>query len=178
MAFRPLTFIAVMAVTLALAACGFKPLYGTGGAAGSSQVVSAMSGIVIRPIADRQGVKLRQTLSEKLHPNGASPTPRYALDVQLRSQVQELGVRPDSTTSRANMIFVATFALSENSAPVYTGSVQTIVSYNILDDQFATVTSVADAEDRAIRQLGEEIKTRLAVFFDKAAAGRQAALAR
>ena len=40
-----------------------------------------------------------------------------------------------------------------------------IVSYNILDDQYATVASQADAENRGIKQLGEEIKTRLAVYF-------------
>ena len=41
------------------------------------------------------------------------------------------------------------------------------MSYNILDDQFATVTSQSDAEDRALGILGEEIKTRLAVYFDR-----------
>jgi LPS-assembly lipoprotein len=43
--------------------------------------------------------------------------------------------------------------------------VQAIVSYNILDDQYATVASQADAEDRAVEQVGRQIKARLAVFL-------------
>ena len=43
---------------------------------------------------------------------------------------------------------------------------QSIVSYNILDDQYATVTAVGNAGERAIKQVGDEIKMRLAIFFE------------
>jgi LPS-assembly lipoprotein len=156
------------------AACGFTPLYGTSGAMASSQVVDAMAGIALRPITDRQGMKLRQSLRERLQPNGAARTSPYVLDVQLGSQVQQLGVRPDSTTSRANLIFIASFYLSEDGRQIFSNTVQSIVSYNILDDQYATVAAGANAEDRAIRQISDDIRTRIAVYFDARFAAQQA----
>jgi LPS-assembly lipoprotein len=93
------------------------------------------------------------------------------LEVRLAQQIQELGVRKDSTTSRANLIFSAGLTVFENGQTIHSDGVQSVVSYNILDDQYATVTSQSDAEDRALRQVGDEIKTRLAIFFDRRMAG-------
>jgi LPS-assembly lipoprotein len=151
----------------ALGGCGFRPLYGAAGVTGGPDVVAALAQTRIRPIADRSGQRLRQILNEKLYSNGPAADGRYDLDVVLNKQIIELGVRPDSTTSRANMILTATFALYEAGARVFGDAAQSVVSYNILDDQYATVASQADAEDRALRLLGDEIKTRLAVYFDR-----------
>lgn len=152
---------------LALSGCGFRPLYGRSGVAASPDVLNALAQTRIRPIADRNGQRLRQILNEKLYSNGPSERSLYDLDVTLTKQIIELGVRPDSTTSRANLVLTAAFAIYDGGTRAYGDSTQAVVSYNILDDQFATVASQADAEDRAIRQLGEEIKTRLAVYFDR-----------
>lgn len=148
-----------------LGGCGFRPLYGRDSVSGRAEVRDAMAGIRVRSIADRQGQRLRQILREKLGTNGAASP--YELDIKLSQQVQELGVRKDSTTSRANLIFSAALTVFENGQSVFTDSVQSIVSYNILDDQYATVASQSDAEDRALRMVGDEIKIRLAVYFDR-----------
>jgi LPS-assembly lipoprotein len=154
-----------------LAACGFRPLYGRGGAGGRAEVREALAQIRVRPIADRQGQKLRQILREKLASSDAGAA--VELDVRLGRQVQELGVRPDSTTSRANLIFNAGLTLFENGERVYADGVQSVVSYNILDDQYGTVASQSDAEDRALRVIGDEIRIRLAVFYDRRLATRK-----
>lgn len=152
---------------LSLSGCGFRPLYGTSGVAASPEVMTALSQMRIRPIADRTGQRLRQILIEQIHTNGPAQQQRFDLDVTVAKQIIELGVRPDSTTSRANIIMTATFGVYEAGARIFNDSTQAIVSYNILDDQFATVASQSAAEDRAVRQLGDEIKTRLAVYFDR-----------
>lgn len=153
------------AAALLLSGCGFRPLYGKNSVSGRAEVREALSAVRVRSIADRSGQRLRQILREKLASNGgASP---FELEVILSQQVQELGVRKDSTTSRANLVFIATIKIHESGRAVYTDSVQSIVSYNILDDQYATVASQSDAEDRALRMVGEDIKTRLAVYFDR-----------
>ena len=154
------------AAGLLLASCGFRPLYGSSGVAASPEVLSALAQIRIRPIADRSGQRLRQILNEKIYSNGPAKGAVFDLDIVLSKQIVELGVRPDSTTSRANLIMTASFILYESGARALVDIAQGIVSYNILDDQFATVTSQSDAEDRALGFLGEEIKTRLAVYFD------------
>ena len=156
-------------VALLLQGCGFTPLYATNqGGGASAAVTERLAAVTIRPIADRDGIKLRQQLRERLQPSGAAEHPRYDLDVQMRAVTQELGVRTDATSSRANLIYTVRFALIEGGRRIYADTAQAIVSYNILDDQYATVTSVGNAGDRAIKQLGEEIRTRLAIYFDNA----------
>jgi LPS-assembly lipoprotein len=150
-----------------LAGCGFRPLYGSSGVAASPDVMDALAQTRIRPIADRNGQRLRQILNEKLYANGPAQTSAFDLDIALTKQIVELGVRPDSTTSRANLIVYVNFVLYEAGARVFADATQGIVSYNILDDQFATVASQSDAEDRALQQVGEEIKIRLSVYFDR-----------
>ncbi len=159
-----LKFAALFAVMLGLAGCGFAPLYGAHSSAASPDVVDQLATIAIRPLPDREGQKLRQVLREGLQPSGMTQRV-YDLDVMFATRIEELGIRPDATSSRANLIFSATFNLVQGGQSVFTDRAQTIVSYNILDDQFATVASQADAENRGIKKLGEEIKTRLAVYF-------------
>jgi len=153
-------------VVSGLSGCGFRPLYGTSGITGSAEVVEELSRIDIRPIPDRRGMALRQVLREKLHINRQPNDTLYDLQVQLFVRTQELGVRKDSTTSRANLILTARFYLWRGRKRLLVDSVQSIVSFNILDDQYATIASESDAEDRALQAIAEEMKTRLAVFFD------------
>lgn len=152
-------------VLLPLAACGFSPLYGERSVAASPDVVDALRTVIIRPLPDRQGMKLRQVLREQLQPTGLVDRPVYDLEIHLTTRVEEVGVRRDATSSRANLILAVNFFLNEGGNRLYGDSVQAIVSYNILDEQYATVASQGDAENRAIRRVGEEIKTRLAVYF-------------
>jgi LPS-assembly lipoprotein len=152
---------------LSISGCGFRPLYGTNSLTASPAVVEAMAQMRIRPIADRSGQRLRQILNEQVHTNGPAEKSLYDLDIVLNKQIVELGVRPDSTTSRANLIISATFSVFEGGTRLFGDTTQAVVSYNILDDQFATIASQAAAEDRALKQLGDDIKTRIAVAFDR-----------
>lgn len=158
---------AAVAVTLALAlsGCGFSPLYGQRGIAAAPAVTDSLTQVLIRPLADRQGQKLRQILREQLQPRGMAERPAYDLEIHLTNRIEEIGVRRDATSSRANFILTANFYLNEGASRLLSDRVQAIVSYNILDEQYATVASQADAENRAIRRVGEEIKARLAVYF-------------
>lgn len=162
---RTLFAATLIAVSTTVAGCGFSPLYGEYSAAAGPDVGDALTNIAIRPLPDRQGQRLRQILREQLQPTGQAARPQYDLDVQLATRIEEVGVRRDATSSRANYILTATFFLNDGPSAVYSDRVQAIVSYNILDEQYATVASQADAESRAIRRVGEEIKTRLAVYF-------------
>ena len=158
--------LAVLLVALSLAGCGFTPLYGEHGG-GSPDVMTDLSGVFIRPLADRQGMRLNQVLREDMQPRGVAPHTPYTLDITLTSRVEELGIRKDATSSRANFIMAASFYLSQGNSRLFGDRVQSIVGYNILDDQFATVSAQADAQERAIREIGQEIKTRLSVYFLK-----------
>ncbi len=164
-------FLLTFSLCLGLTACGFSPMYGSAGFSASESVTSSLSQVNIRPIAERRGMVLRQQLSEKLHPSGSSSN-RYDLQVTLSSATQELGVRQDSTTSRANLILTANYTLWDGVTRVTRNRVRSVVSYNILDDQYATIASERNAEERALRQISDEIRTRLAVYFERSASAQ------
>ncbi len=168
-AVKTLRAVAITVVLAAVSGCGFTPLYGERSLSAAPSVNDAMRQVVIRPLPDRQGQKLRQVLREQLQPRGMTDRPLYDLEVQLTTRIEEVGVRRDATSSRANYILIANFFLNEGPNRLVGDRVQAIVSYNILDEQYATVASQADAENRAIRIVGEDIKTRLAVYFHKRA---------
>lgn len=166
--------LVMCAVAVALSGCGFAPLYGEHSTAAGPGVSAELSHVAIRQLPDRQGMRLRQVLREQLQPRGVKGGSQYDLDVTLTTRVEELGVRRDATSSRANFILSASFYLSDSGQRVYGDRVQSIVSYNILDDQYATVAAQSDAEERAIREAGQSIKTRLAVYFVKRAKAQSA----
>ena len=160
---------AAVVASAALAACGFTPLYAEhgGDASSSSSAMADLAGISIRPLADRPGMRLNQVLRADLQPRGPADHMPYTLDITLTSRVEELGIRKDATSSRANFIMAASFYLSAGNKRVFGDRVQSVVGYNILDDQFATVSAQADAQERAIREISAGIKTRLSVYFRK-----------
>ena len=160
---------AVFTLTIPLTGCGFTPLYGDHSTANTPEVAEALSTVAIRSIPNRQGVELRNVLREEMQPRGIT-TPVYDLEVNLSLRTEELGIRPDATASRDNLYILATFKLNKGGVAVFADRVQSIVSYDILDDQFATVAAQGDAEKRGIKQVGEEIKTRIAVYFHDHAA--------
>ena len=161
-------------LSFALSSCGFTPMYGSSGVTTSESVVAQLAQVDIRPIAERRGMVLRQQLNEKLHPGGPRNT-RYDLQVRVAQRTQELGVRKDSTTSRANLILTANYILWDGTKRLARDRVRSTVSYNILDDQYATIASERDAEARALKQISDEIRVRLAVYFDRNGAPQQAA---
>lgn len=172
--------ILALGLGVLVAGCGFTPLYGEHGLSAAPEVSEALANVSIRSLPNREGVKLRQVLREELQPKGLVK-PQYDLNVTLASRTEELGIRPDATSSRANLVMIATFTLGEGGQTVFGDRVQSIVSYNILDDQYATVAAQADAENRGIKEVGAEIKTRLAVYFhnrERAAAKLAPAAAR
>jgi LPS-assembly lipoprotein len=151
---------------LALGGCGFHPLYGE---LGSQRAVSAdMQSISITPMSSLIGVELRNHLLDRLTPSGEPASPRYRLDVKLSSRRQEVAVRLDASATRYNYHLTANYNLIDTATgeTVYTGSDVSTVAYDVVDSQFATVYARSDAESRATEDLSEQIRLRLALFFD------------
>jgi len=164
--FSYLKIFLIISCILSLSSCGFRPMYTSYNEGPSLGAGSYLSQVDIRPISERRGVLLRQQLNEKFNQDQGSRK-IYDLQVQLSSRIQELGVRKDSTSSRANLIISANFWLWQGQKRLVSNRVGTTVSYNILDDQYATIASEADAEARALKLISDQITNRIAIFFSK-----------
>lgn len=145
-------------------------MYGT--LPGSVDTNEALRRIAVPPIPERTGQLLRIELGEQLNPSGVTVTPAYVLAVDLRESKQNLAVRKDDTATRANLIIVAKFELSDvqTHGVVLKGRVRSSNSYDILDAQFATLSAENDARRRAARDIAAEIRSRLGAYLARSSA--------
>jgi LPS-assembly lipoprotein len=154
---------------LGLAGCGFRPLYGDQERGGTTPQLAQ---ILVNPIPDRLGQILRNDLVDRLSPTGAPDRPRYRLSVAIATTKEGLAITKDESITRFNLRISATYVLydAQNNVEMTRGISRTIAAYNVVQSQFATLIAEKDAESRAARELSEDIRTRLAVFFTREAA--------
>ncbi|NQU62525.1 MAG: hypothetical protein HQ512_15435 [Rhodospirillales bacterium] len=150
-----------------LGACGFQPLYSNRPTGGGAREFSK---IRIEPIKDRVGQILHNHLLTALNPNGPPQNPLFSMTVTVSESSSSLGVRKSAFATRANLNVSAAFKLSdfETRKGVFSQTSRITVSYNILDSDFATLSAKKDARARALREISEDIRVRLGVYFTQA----------
>ncbi|MCB9948566.1 MAG: hypothetical protein H6842_12210 [Rhodospirillaceae bacterium] len=164
---RAAALLASAFATALAGACGFRPLYGEtpAGTAAAAELASIEVGV----IADRPGQQLRSYLLERLNPGGRPVDPRYRLVVNIAESRQSFAVLADDTVSRYNLIVVASFLLlgAESQDVLLERSSRATASYNVLDDQYATLSSERTARERALEAISNDIRTQLALYFQR-----------
>ena len=173
--------IALVLATL-VGACGFRPLYGTQ----QSETLSAhqnLALIQIKQIKDRPGQLLRNNLLSRINAKGEPANPQYALTIILTESIANLGVKKSAVVTRGNLTVTASYSLTTLQGhsldqqnidigvvkTLTSGSVQSISSYDIPQAQYTAIVALKDARSRAIREIADDLKIRLAVYFQQAA---------
>lgn len=151
-------------LVLALAGCGFHPLYSEREEAIDEPALAA---IKVLPIKDRIGQMLEFALRESFNPRGVSVATRYRLAITLRVSRYDLGLQRDASSSRARVDVTAIFVLADANSgeSIYRGSTATTSAFNITDDAYAAQVAEEDARARTVRDLSDEIRTRLSLFL-------------
>lgn len=167
--------LALSAMLLGLAGCGFQPLYGERSAGAGSVTQAELSAVQIDLIANREGQMLRNELLDRFQPAGAAAKPRYALAVGLSVQRVGLGIRTDETATRANLVMVADYAVRDlsNGNLMFRGRGRSVSGYNVLDSEFATTSSENDAIRRAILDISQQITTRVSLVLTGQGGGQK-----
>ena len=157
--------VAAALLLVALAACGFQPLYGQRQGA----PVEALRSVQIATIADRQGQLLRNQLLLLFNPTGAVAEERYQLTVTLATSGNDALLRKDETASRLEVTVTAEFALSSLSDRriVTRGRAHSVNSFDVVESDFATLSAERDALEASLRQIAHSIQTQLAVHFER-----------
>lgn len=152
---------AIALLLLALAGCGFEPMYG----GGSGTVLQAdLSGIDVAPIPDRTGQTLQQNLSDQL---GGGNGTDYRLEVTLAQTDTGSGFRADEATTRINIMLTASYKLRRLSddAILLDGQAKAFSAYDVVESEFATLTTRQDTLRGLAEELSRRISTRLASYF-------------
>jgi LPS-assembly lipoprotein len=161
-----------LGLAAAVAACGFEPMYGerTGTAPADrpaqSGVRSDLFGTRVATIADRVGQQVRNQLVDRLNPQGEPAQPAYYLVVRLNEQKDSVLTRSDEFSTATSLRLVADFEVRDPKGNILnTGYSRAIARYNTLRSQYATIAAEDNARERAAREVAEDIRGKLAVFY-------------
>lgn len=154
----------------ALGGCGFHPLYKDDGGREASAELSAVH---ISTIPDRNGQMLHNFLLDRINPQGRPADPRYVLDIKVVETKSNLGIIKDSSSTLAQVANVATYTLRDlkTKETLQNGRSRSVTSYNIVQSDFATLASEKDARERSLRDVAEDITTKVAIYLSSRKGG-------
>ena len=148
------TFLA-LAAALPLAACGFTPAYGPGGAA---------RGLIGQVRVDDPTTKVAFDLVERLEERlGRTRQPVYLLNYSIRTVAEGQAITPNNSTTRYQLHGSATFTLRDDAtnAVLTQGTVDGFTAYSAVGTRVESDSSRADALVRLMRILADRIVTQL-----------------
>ncbi|MFT4149047.1 MAG: LPS assembly lipoprotein LptE [Paracoccaceae bacterium] len=154
------TFLTLLAAA-PLAACGFTPAYGPAGPARNLQ-----GAIRVADPADKNGFDLVERLEERL---GRPDAARYDLRFLLVTKSIGVGVMPDNTITRYNLVGTVDWRLTERGTgrQVTAGKVQNFTSWSATTSTVAGLAAEEDAAFRLMRILADQIVTQLVATSGK-----------
>jgi LPS-assembly lipoprotein len=160
--FKP---VAAIAACVALAGCGFQPLYGDGSR--SDKLSTELASIRVTQIAEHYGQAMTNDLHDGLNPHAMQVPAVYNLEVALREGTLQIAIRADGTPSRQALQLSATWLLRRiaDNQIVTKGSAKSSTGYDVLDNDYGNVVSANNGELRAVRDLSEQIQLTLADFL-------------
>jgi LPS-assembly lipoprotein len=158
--------LAALAVGLLLGGCSIRPLYSN--APDEPALLDDLAAIEVKTPAERLAQLVRLEVEENLNPAGLAVPPRYELLMEVEDYNNSLAIQLDSTVTRYDLTLLASFSLREIGTvePLYTSAARRVASYNVVRQPFATEMAERDAARRAASELGRDIRTQLALFFD------------
>ncbi|MFN3930393.1 MAG: LPS assembly lipoprotein LptE [Brevundimonas sp.] len=140
---------------LALAGCGFTPLYGDAG------VGSGLSRIAVTTQDDRLGYRLREQLEDALG-RDAAQVPLWRLETTAEQSRRPLGRRIDDTATRYELTVIGRWTLTPAAGGTpLTGTETVTTTYAAADQPYAAIAAQQDGEERAAAELAREIRLAL-----------------
>ncbi|MGH6778250.1 MAG: LPS assembly lipoprotein LptE [Bradyrhizobium sp.] len=167
--------IVVVALASLTAAC-FQPMYSTH-TDGTPDLHEKLLGVEVPPVNKpngsreaRIGVAIRNALAFKLYGNAAGLPPTHRLVLRFTTTRSSLMVDPNTgLPTSENFGIDAQYDLIDlvTNKSVMTGSTFARVSYDMPGSyqRFARARALRDAEDRAAKEIADNIQTRIASYF-------------
>lgn len=140
------------ALILALAGCGFAPVYGPDGAGHRFH-----GQITLAAPKTSDGFAFVDRLHERLGPDGAA----YHLDYRLAVASLAQAITPNEVTRRYSLNGTAVFTLRQGDQVVARGQVSNFTSYSTTGTTIATLSAEQDARRRLMRMLADQVVTQI-----------------
>jgi len=145
----------------ALAACGFEPIYGTGGSAEGLR-----GSIIVDDPTTLNSFNLVAQLEQRL---GRPQAPVYGMSVTLNVEEKGLAISGSNDITRYNVLGSAVYVLRDlgTDEQVYEGRVNTFTAYSASAQPVATLAAERDANARLMSALANKITTDLFINSGK-----------
>ncbi|MDB5362437.1 MAG: hypothetical protein JWO51_3734 [Rhodospirillales bacterium] len=166
---RVLASLGTVLLGTGLAGCGFHPLYADHG---RDALDPALASVQVDQIHDRLGQVLTNQLRDGFNPTSAAVPARYRLDVSLASTHYDSALRSDGTASHTTIRVTADYvlrSLADNKLAT-SGKLRSDNGLDVLDNQYANTIGVQTEELRAVRDLGDQIHEKIAIYLRQTAA--------
>lgn len=169
--------LAAVALLGALTAGCFQPMYAEHTPNGGPGLREKLQQIEFVPVnvsngsrEARLGVAIRNAMMFSAYGSATGLPPRYKLMLRLTTRRLSILVNPNTARpDTENFGIDATYELREieTNKPLVNGTTSASVSYDIpgQEQRFAQQRGLRDAEDRAAKEIADNISTRLASFF-------------
>ena len=147
---------ALLGLALALAGCGFQPLYGARGGDGGGS--GGRLAVQVAPIPEREGQVLRAALRRAFDDARA---PDYRMQVTLRQRTQTLAIDKRGDVTRRGLTVYADWRMNAFDAPAdappIAGTARVYEAYNVLASDYANLSAERAALERAAERLAGQI---------------------
>lgn len=140
---------------LALAACGFEPVYAPGGNGAVLQ-----NNILVDPPSTKDGYLLVRELEQKL---GRSSNPAYVLSLTINTAETRQAIDREGDTGRLNRIGAVDYSLRRTTTGqiVTSGQVDNFVGSSATGSTVETLAGEQDAQKRLMVVIADQIISRL-----------------
>lgn len=149
---------------------GFRPLYAST-ALNGSDVNEKLAQLEVAPIPGRVGQRVRNELIFQSTGGGYAAEPVYRLEIVLTESISATLVQIDGNSSGSVYNLKAKFRLVrlDDRSVALEGDSYGRIAFQRFDSVFANVRARKDAENRAARNVADDMKSRLAAFLSNAA---------
>lgn len=166
--------LACAAASMLAAGCGdsgFRPLYADTSLVGGADVNQKLAELEIAPIPGRVGQRVRNELIYETTGGGLAAQPVYRLEIVIRESISATLVQIDGNSSGSVYNLNASFRLVRlaDRSVALTGTSYGRIAFQRFDSVFANVRARQEAENRAAKTVGDELRSRLAAYLSGAA---------
>lgn len=146
----------LLALPLALAACGFTPVYGVDGTG-----TKLRGQVLVKEPTNQAGYLITRHLETRL--GRSSSAARYGLDLVISLEEDALAIDDSGDTDRFHIIGIAEYSLRDNTTGVVvtSGQVENFTGFSTTGNTVATLAAERDAVERLMVILGDQITARL-----------------
>lgn len=169
---RLLLLASLFGLSVLAAGCTVRPLYSTASVNGRLVGEQArLASIGIKPVDTRFGQKVRNQLVFLLGGGAGEPaSPAYELALDISSKTSSAAYQAANSLDNAGVAtagtvtMTASYTLTDTATTkaVATGKRSVMASFDRPQQQYATVRAERDAQDRAARELAEELHLAIA----------------